>query len=239
MSNVTPKFVRTLLTLLAAVLATLGLTFAVSATPYATPQSRVAQPVCGDTSSYDLVPLPDLPPEAAETADLIAAGGPFPYPQDGTVFQNREALLPGCPPAYYHEYTVETPNLPHRGARRIITGDAGEHFYTADHYASFVLVDVTPCGDPTGIEEAALDTLPPEVADTIALVEAGGPFPHPEDGQVYENREGALPRCHYTLYTVETPGVPHRGNRRLIKGSDDFFYTPDRYATFVHITPEG
>ncbi|TDC09009.1 ribonuclease, partial [Streptomyces sp. 8K308] len=72
----------------------------------------------------------------------IEQGGPFPYPQDGGTFYNREGLLPSQPIGYYHEYTVETPGSPTRGARRIVTGDSyQEDYYTADHYASFDLVD--------------------------------------------------------------------------------------------------
>ncbi len=61
-----------------------------------------------------------LPPEAKTTLDLIASGGPFPNRQDGVVFQNREQRLPKKYRGYYHEYTVETPGLSHRGARRIL-----------------------------------------------------------------------------------------------------------------------
>lgn len=78
-----------------------------------------------------------LPPEARDTLALIAAGGPFPYDQDGAVFQNREKLLPAKKSGYYREYTVETPGSPDRGARRIVTGDGGERYYTDDHYDSF------------------------------------------------------------------------------------------------------
>lgn len=244
MSNVTPKSVKTLLTLLVVALGTLGLTTASFA---ATPEMTVVQPACGDTSGYDLVPLADLPPEAEDTVDLIAAGGPFPYPQDGTVFGNREDLLPDCAADYYHEYTVETPGLAHRGARRIVTGADGEHFYTADHYASFVLVDLgdapTECGGPSGIDRTGLSTLPREVAATIALVRTDGPFPYPEDGQTYLNREGALPECaagYYSLYTVPTPGDTTRGQRRLVAGDGgELFYTPDRYVTFAEIDLGG
>ncbi|GGP46984.1 ribonuclease domain-containing protein [Streptomyces sindenensis] len=83
-----------------------------------------------------------LPSQAHDTLDLIEQGGPFPYEQDGTVFQNREGLLPGQSTGYYHEYTVITPGSPTRGARRIVTGERNEEdYYTADHYASFDLVD--------------------------------------------------------------------------------------------------
>ncbi|MFH9751091.1 ribonuclease domain-containing protein [Streptomyces griseus] len=83
-----------------------------------------------------------LPSQAHDTLDLIEQGGPFPYEQDGTVFQNREGLLPDQSTGYYHEYTVITPGSDNRGARRIVTGEqVEEDYYTADHYASFDLVD--------------------------------------------------------------------------------------------------
>ncbi|MFI6643703.1 ribonuclease domain-containing protein [Streptomyces sp. NPDC050504] len=83
-----------------------------------------------------------LPPQAHDTLDLIESGGPFPYDQDGTVFRNREGVLPGQSSGYYHEYTVITPGSPTRGARRIVTGQrVQEDYYTADHYASFRLVN--------------------------------------------------------------------------------------------------
>ncbi|MFJ9038188.1 ribonuclease [Streptomyces sp. NPDC102406] len=83
-----------------------------------------------------------LPSQAHDTLDLIARGGPYPYDQDGTVFQNREGVLPSRTTGYYHEYTVITPGSSDRGARRIVTGSASqEDYYTSDHYASFDLVD--------------------------------------------------------------------------------------------------
>lgn len=91
--------------------------------------------------------LPDyLPAEAKATLGLIASNGPFPYRQDGAVFQNREEHLPQKPRGYYHEYTVETPGLSHRGARRIVTGgDPIEiYYYTDDHYDSFREFEVQP-----------------------------------------------------------------------------------------------
>ncbi|MFD6437206.1 ribonuclease [Streptomyces venezuelae] len=83
-----------------------------------------------------------LPSQAHDTLDLIEKGGPYPYPQDGTVFQNREGELPKQNSGYYHEYTVVTPGSDDRGARRIVTGEKSqEDYYTSDHYASFDLVD--------------------------------------------------------------------------------------------------
>ncbi|MTD55355.1 ribonuclease domain-containing protein [Amycolatopsis pithecellobii] len=120
-----------------------GLGLAVPAQASVAVPAVVAQAECGDTSGFTVVALSSLPPEATDTYDEIQQGGPYPYPQDGTVFQNREGLLPGCASGYYHEYTVETPGSDDRGARRIITGEGGEYFYTSDHYASFDLVDVS------------------------------------------------------------------------------------------------
>jgi ribonuclease T1 len=78
-----------------------------------------------------------LPPEARRTLSLVDKGGPFPYAQDGTVFGNFEGHLPKHPRGYYHEYTVPTPGSPDRGARRLVTGQGGEIYYTDDHYTSF------------------------------------------------------------------------------------------------------
>ncbi|MDT0436192.1 MULTISPECIES: ribonuclease domain-containing protein [Streptomyces] len=83
-----------------------------------------------------------LPSQAYDTLDLIAKGGPYPYSQDGVVFQNREGVLPSQSTGYYHEYTVKTPGSSTRGARRIVTGErAKEDYYTADHYETFDLVN--------------------------------------------------------------------------------------------------
>lgn len=83
-----------------------------------------------------------LPSQAHDTLDLIAQGGPYPYSQDGTVFSNREGVLPSQSSGYYHEYTVITPGSSTRGARRIVTGEESqEDYYTSDHYATFDLID--------------------------------------------------------------------------------------------------
>ena len=78
-----------------------------------------------------------LPAEARQTLELIQRGGPFPYAKDGAVFGNFERLLPAHQRGYYHEYTVPTPGSRDRGARRIVTGQGGEIYYTDDHYDSF------------------------------------------------------------------------------------------------------
>lgn len=89
------------------------------------------------------VPLSSLPPQAAQTVRLIRAGGPFPYPaNDGTVYHNLNHDLPREPDGYYREYTVPTPGEHTRGARRIVRGNAGQYWYSGDHYETFSRVDV-------------------------------------------------------------------------------------------------
>jgi ribonuclease T1 len=83
------------------------------------------------------VAFADLPREARQTVALIRKGGPFPYAKDGAVFGNREAHLPRQKRGYYKEYTVKTPGVRSRGARRIIAGASGELYYTEDHYNRF------------------------------------------------------------------------------------------------------
>ncbi|KUL35368.1 ribonuclease [Streptomyces sp. NRRL F-4489] len=121
---------------------------AVAATPAATAHPAAARTAAVHTlrtvhtASVGSVCYSKLPSQAHDTIDLINKGGPFPYPKDGTVFSNREGVLPAQKSGYYHEYTVVTPGSPDRGARRIVTGQKSqEDYYTADHYATFDLVD--------------------------------------------------------------------------------------------------
>ena len=94
----------------------------------------------------DSISVRELPPEGRETLTLIKQGGPFPYAKkDGSTFGNFEKRLPKQNRGYYREYTVPTPGLSHRGARRIVAGigekadvrTSAEYYYTADHYKSF------------------------------------------------------------------------------------------------------
>lgn len=94
------------------------------------PQQRVQ-------ASLANIAVKDLPVEARETLALIDKGGPFPYDRDGIVFGNFEKRLPIKDRGYYHEYTVKTPGVRHRGARRIVTGKGGERYYSEDHYQTF------------------------------------------------------------------------------------------------------
>lgn len=87
--------------------------------------------------------LAQLPAAAISTLKRIAAGGPYPYDEDGTVFGNYQRLLPREPAGYYHEYTVAAADAANRGPRRVVTGEGGQDYYTTDHYLSF---DWISCG---------------------------------------------------------------------------------------------
>ena len=87
------------------------------------------------------VALAELPALEQRVYRLIFQGGPFPYSKDGSVFANRERLLPAKKRGFYREYTVAPPRARSRGARRIVCGGPRVTpevcYYTADHYASF------------------------------------------------------------------------------------------------------
>lgn len=100
--------------------------------------------LCGPARAQEIASA-DLPPEARATLRLIAQGGPFPHRRDGIVFNNFEKLLAPQPRGYYREYTVATPGVTHRGARRIVCGGTpptrpAACYYSADHYRSFLKI---------------------------------------------------------------------------------------------------
>lgn len=115
----------------------------------------------GDAPLLSEIRLHNLPAEARHTLQLIQRGGPYPYERDGVIFGNFEKLLPAAQRGFYREYTVITPGVRHRGARRMVVGceqlqlqqqptqqtpgllrlahcrDGGKLYYTADHYRTF------------------------------------------------------------------------------------------------------
>ena len=101
------------------------------------PATLVSAPPVTQASDLPPIALGELPGEAIDTLNLVAQDGPFPYDQDGSVFQNREGLLPPEAEGYYREYTVITPGEDDRGARRLVIGEGNEVYYTDDHYESF------------------------------------------------------------------------------------------------------
>ncbi|WP_457205470.1 ribonuclease domain-containing protein [Nocardioides sp. P5_C9_2] len=99
--------------------------------------------------------------------------------------------------------------------------------------------DDPPTDASGGLSVVLLADLPPEAADTVVLIDAGGPFPEDEDGGTFGNREELLPdrpQGYYTEYTVPTPGSEDRGARRIVAGQDgELYWTGDHYASFERI----
>jgi len=91
------------------------------------------------------------------------------------------------------------------------------------------------------LADISLKNLPPEARDTLQLIEKGGPYPFDRDGIVFGNFEKRLPireRGYYLEYTVRTPGVRHRGERRIVAGKGgEKYYSDDHYKTFKRIVP--
>ena len=90
-----------------------------------------------DNAPANEIAVTALPREAQQTLQSIKRGGPFEYERDGVVFGNYERHLPPRQRGYYREYTVPTPGVRHRGARRIVAGAGAEYYYSDDHYRSF------------------------------------------------------------------------------------------------------
>ena len=88
-----------------------------------------------------------------------------------------------------------------------------------------------PAGDSTA-------SLPPQARAMVRRIAGGGPFEHDQDGAVFGNYEGLLPkqpRGYYHEYTVETPGARNRGARRIVTGGTppaEWYYTDDHYRSF-------
>jgi len=81
-----------------------------------------------------------------------------------------------------------------------------------------------------------------ELQKTLVRIRNNGPFPYDRDGITFHNRERLLPIKHsdyYREYTVDTPGLSHRGPRRVVTGGnppDVYYYTEDHYKSFRQIS---
>lgn len=103
----------------------------------------------------------------------------------------------------------------------------------------------TPGADSATGSECAVDTLPEEARDQIEDIITGAPSDDgPHDGKHFGNYEGLLPKeksSYYREYTVKTPGLNHRGERRLVVGGgtetdpEVWYYTSDHFESFCEI----
>jgi len=108
------------------------------------PGKVFAEPQCPKQmqtrATTDIVAGSDGLVHVRTTIDRINRGGVFPHRNDGSIFLNREGLLPKRPAGYYREFVHPTPGM-HVGKQRIVQGSSGELYYTADHYKSFLPIN--------------------------------------------------------------------------------------------------
>ena len=78
-----------------------------------------------------------------------------------------------------------------------------------------------------------------EINKTLDRIDKNGLFPYARDNSVFRNAQGRLPRGNYREYTVDTPGLSHRGKRRIVRDQNtgNTYYTDDHYENFVQIDP--
>lgn len=109
-----------------------------------------------------------------------------------------------------------------------------------------VLFSTVVCAQEGLLGDIPAAELPIEARETIALIKEGGPFPYAKDRSIFGNYEGHLPRKrrgYYREYTVKTPGLTHRGPRRIVSGGTptmtaEFYYTADHYRSFRYVVEE-
>jgi len=99
-----------------------------------------------------------------------------------------------------------------------------------------------------GIPDCMSGELPTTTVQVVDDIEQGGPFDYPgNDGGTFRNDEELLPdkpRGYYREYTVDTPGSPDRGARRIVTGGFDtddpelWFFTDDHYDSFCELAPD-
>ncbi|MFC7850762.1 ribonuclease domain-containing protein [Arthrobacter sp. NPDC057388] len=106
----------------------------------APPSSSTTAAGVPNVSGLPAIRESQLPAEGRRTLALVRRGGPYPYTRDGVTFGNFERILPRKASGYYKEYTVPTPGESDRGARRIVAGQGGDKYYTADHYQTFKFI---------------------------------------------------------------------------------------------------
>lgn len=69
-----------------------------------------------------------------------AKGAPLPGYKGGSIFKNKDGVLPETPGVTYREWDVNpyTKGVD-RGLERIVTGSDGSAYWTGDHYGTFLM----------------------------------------------------------------------------------------------------
>jgi ribonuclease T1 len=127
----------------------------------------------------------------------------------------------------------------HTGAQAALTRTPARQAVETPTHTSTRRAPASPTVALSGLPTIQYDRLPVQARETIDLILRGGPFPHRQDGAVFQNRERLLPgkpNGYYHEYTVETPGSADRGARRIIGGqTGELYYTDDHYASFRQV----
>ena len=136
-----------------------------------------------------------------------------------------------------------------KGTRLVVSAAVGAALLVAG-WLGIDLIDGSTEAEPAAgqepgeLPECELATLPEEADEVVDDILAGGPFAYPEnDDTHFGNYEGRLPEAdgdYYREFTVETPGLDHRGPRRIVTGGDSrdpdvWYYTDDHYESFCEI----
>jgi guanyl-specific ribonuclease Sa len=78
-----------------------------------------------------------------------------------------------------------------------------------------------------------------DLQPTLNRIASGGKFPHRNDGSIFKNVEGLLPKQnvgYYREFVHPTPGVNGPGAMRVVTGQNgQMWFTPDHYKTFIPI----
>lgn len=108
--------------------------------------------------------------------------------------------------------------------------------------AALYTVNETPSDSST----CSVDSLPAEAGQQIDDILSGAAPDHGRhDGKHFGNYEGLLPEeksDFYREYTVTTPGITHRGERRIVVGGgtktnpEVWYYSSDHFKSFCTIT---
>ena len=78
-----------------------------------------------------------------------------------------------------------------------------------------------------------------DLKPTLNRIASGGKFPHRNDGSIFKNVEGLLPKQnagYYKEFVHPTPRVNGPGAMRIVTGQGgQMWFTPDHYKTFIPI----